>query len=419
MHLRKLRGLLKARTQLNFSITNYQLWYVWRLATIKGYQRFSSSNLHCDLIPGPLPCLLWAVSQKYTLRSTGIASELLKRAAVTQRLSRRQRRCPKDALQKLYNALQRFTTWDFTGMEWVAEVLLQAVTQFAGRSKVYNRNRPLLPMFSKPSARLPARIERWFMDMQDVMNLGEMNWILQISCRHPLPAIENDDTEKLLKAVITKDHAVVLDRVREDRVLRKLSQTIQKRNWESSKRHADLIPFYQVIEELFGSQGMIFHKERIILPANLQQKIIKSANTLGHLGMTKTKHMLRGKCWFTGMNLLISQISGSGSCFDCPLATKSHRKEPNKPSVIPEEAWEQISIDFGEPYPDHQNLVATDQRTWYPVVKLVSSTGFKQTKEKLKKTFAFLDEEPQKMDHHSIQSNLKILQRENDSYIIE
>ena len=34
--------------------------------------------------------------------------------------------------------------------------------------------------------------------------------------------------------------------------------------------------------------------------------------------------------------------------------------------------------------------MATEQRTSYAIVKVVSSTGFKQTKEKLKKTFAYL-----------------------------
>ena len=57
---------------------------------------------------------------------------------------------------------------------------------------------------------------------------------LDFLSRHPLPAIGNDDTEKVLKAVITTEHAVVLDRNREetrqDRVLRKLSQIIRKGN---------------------------------------------------------------------------------------------------------------------------------------------------------------------------------------------
>ena len=61
---------------------------------------------------------------------------------------------------------------------------------------------------------------------------------LDFLSRHPLPVIGNHTTEKVLKAVITTEHAVILDRIREetsqDTVLRKLSQTIRKGNWESS-----------------------------------------------------------------------------------------------------------------------------------------------------------------------------------------
>ena len=57
--------------------------------------------------------------------------------------------------------------------------------------------------------------------------------------------------------------------------------------------------------------------------------------------------------------------------------------------MITKEPWEEISIDFGGPYPDgHYNLVAIDQRTRYPEVEVVSSTAVKPTKEKLKKMFA-------------------------------
>ena len=55
-------------------------------------------------------------------------------------------------------------------------------------------------------------------------------------------------TEKLLKvALITTEHAVVLDRIREEMsqygvhcCINYSSQTIQKGNWESSKRDAEL-----------------------------------------------------------------------------------------------------------------------------------------------------------------------------------
>ena len=262
---------------------------------------------------------------------------------------------------------------------------------------IITAHKPLLPLFNKPTAKLPPRIEKWVMDMQDVD--FEMIYEpgkdeadpLDFLSRHPLPVVRNNDTEKILKASIETEHAVVLDRIREethqDRALQKLSKTIRKGNWETSKKDADLAPFYPIKDEIYEAQGLIFRMERIVLPMELQQKVIKSAHKLGHLGTTKMKQMLRAKYWFPGMNAMIDQMIGH--CFDCQVTTKDRRQEPIKPSVIPKEPWEEISIDFGGPYPDgHYNLVAIDQRTRYPEVEVVSSTAVKPTKEKLKKMFA-------------------------------
>ena len=55
---------------------------------------------------------------------------------------------------------------------------------------------------------------------------------------------------------------MVLDRIREethrDGALPKLSQTIRKGNWETSKKDADLAPFYLIKDEIYEAQGLIF-----------------------------------------------------------------------------------------------------------------------------------------------------------------
>lgn len=60
--------------------------------------------------------------------------------------------------------------------------------------------------------------------------------------------------EKILKAAIETEHAV-LDRLREetrrDTALQKLSLTIKKGNWETSKKDVDLAPFYSTKDELY------------------------------------------------------------------------------------------------------------------------------------------------------------------------
>ena len=38
----------------------------------------------------------------------------------------------------------------------------------APRFKIINAHKPVLPMFNKPTAKLPPHIEIWVMDMQDV-----------------------------------------------------------------------------------------------------------------------------------------------------------------------------------------------------------------------------------------------------------
>ena len=40
--------------------------------------------------------------------------------------------------------------------------------QGAPRFTIVTAHKPLLPVFSKPSVKLPPRIEKWVMDMQDV-----------------------------------------------------------------------------------------------------------------------------------------------------------------------------------------------------------------------------------------------------------
>lgn len=130
---------------------------------------------------------------------------------------------------------------------------------------------------------------------------------LDFLSRHPLPVIGNNSTEKvLLKTAIETEHAVVLDRIKEetrlDTARQKLSTAIKKGNWETSKKEVDLTPFYPIKDELYEAQGLIFRIERIVLPTKLQQKIIKTAHKLGHLETTKTKQMLRAKYWFPGMN---------------------------------------------------------------------------------------------------------------------
>ena len=267
----------------------------------------------------------------------------------------------------------------------------------APRFKIITGHKPLLSMFNKVTAKLPPRIERWVMDMQDVdyelvyePGKDEQD-PLDFLSRHPLPVSGTDNTEKIVKSVINAEHAVVLDHIREetqnDRQLKKLRGIITREDWEKHRKDSDIIQFYSIKDELFVADGLVFRLNQIVLPEKLRRTVIKAAHSMGHLGMTKTKQMLRQKYWFPEMNKMVEQLVRN--CYECQVTTREHRQEPLKMTKIPENPWQVVSVDFGGPYPDgHYNLVVIDKRTRYPEVESLSSTAMKSTKEKLKKIFA-------------------------------
>jgi hypothetical protein len=131
----------------------------------------------------------------------------------------------------------------------------------APKFKIITAHKPLIPMFNKTNIKLPPRIEKWVMDMQDVdfeivyePGKDEAD-PLDFLSRHPLSEKENDGTETVIKAVIHNEHDVVLERLQEvtnkDEQLLKLKECILKSDWERNKKDKDISPYYHIRNELY------------------------------------------------------------------------------------------------------------------------------------------------------------------------
>ena len=175
----------------------------------------------------------------------------------------------------------------------------------APKFKIITAHKPLLPLFNKAAMRLPPRIEKWVMGMQDVNfeliyepGKDEAD-PLDFLSRHPLPETGKDTIERVIKYTVTAEHAVVVDHIKEetlkDTQLQKLSIRILTGDWEQHKKDPDIAPFYSVQNELYVVNDLIFRMNQIIVPTNLQRKVIKAAHHLGHLGMTKNKADVKSK----------------------------------------------------------------------------------------------------------------------------
>jgi hypothetical protein len=136
-----------------------------------------------------------------------------------------------------------------------------------------------------------------------------------------------------------------------------------------------LKPYIDLQAELYESENVILRLNKIVPPENLRAKIVRIAHKQGHLGLSKTKGMIRHKYWWPGMNLEIADTVKP--CFECQISTETKHTE---------QAWTTVEVG---PFPNGRYaLGVTDQYSRYPEVEFTTTTSFEATRKKLKKIFA-------------------------------
>ena len=225
------------------------------------------------------------------------------------------------------------TEKDALAIKW-AKNRLRIYLIGAPKFKVITAHKPLIPMFNKATAKIPPRIEKWVMDMQDVdyeviykPGKDEADPMDYLS-RHPLPGSGGDSTEKIIRWVTKGESAVVIEYIQQetlaDPILQKLGNRISLWDWTKHEKDVDIEPYWKIREELSIIDGMIYRMDRIVIPEKLQRKIIQVGHKLGHLGSTKTKQLLRNKYWFPQMSTLIDETCDK--CYECKVATKEGKR---------------------------------------------------------------------------------------------
>ncbi len=152
-------------------------------------------------------------------------------------------------------------------------------------------------------------------------------------------------------------HEVVLDKIKEetakDRELTERAAAMQTGKW--TKTDPALKPYFDLRGELH-MEGVIQKIDRIIPPESLRDKIVQIAPKQGHLGISKTKEMVRRKYWFPAINSRNDIVAST--CFDSQKATNTQHTEPAKMTKLPEKPLESIEIVFCGPFPSKEYALA-------------------------------------------------------------
>ena len=216
---------------------------------------------------------------------------------------------------------------------------------------VFTDHKPLLSLFNKPRSKPSPRIEGWMLRLQSYRfcvkyQVGKKNPADYLS-RHPIPKYESDEHSKFASRYInfvannSVPKALTLDEVKQettkDSTLQWLMTIIRTNQWHKALKPdvpnvnlRAMNSFVKLKDELCvnDDSNLVMRQNRLVLPESLQEKALAIAHE-AHLGITKTKALLREKTWFPQIDKLCENMIKS--CAQCQAAVSyTHLTLPTK-----------------------------------------------------------------------------------------
>ena len=267
--------------------------------------------------------------------------------------------------------------------------------------KVITDHKPLVALFNNPSSTPSARIERWLMELQQYRftveyRPGASN-PADYASRHPIgdPEAQNYESESeehvsfVAKNAVPK--AITLPEIEsataKDPTLQAVMSAVKSGCWYKAPPNeslSELSRYERVKEQLTCTDTVLLKSDRLVVPSALQERIVDIAHE-GHLGIVKTKALLREKVWLPCMDKMVE--TKVKACLPCQIVTPVYTREPLQMSVLPHNPFDGVSIDFA--YVDGENLlILIDDYSRFPFVEPVSYTSASAVIPKLDKLFA-------------------------------
>ena len=266
---------------------------------------------------------------------------------------------------------------------------------FGGPFTVITDHKPLQLIYNNPRSQPPARIERWFLGLQQydfrvIYKKGSDNPADFLS-RHPQLKVPKCSVAEEYMNFVTVNAAeaaipltVIKEHTSKDPTLIAVQKAVQSGDWTDKL----VKPCLNVKDEIAvdNNNGAVLRGTRIIIPVTLQTRIVKLAHS-GHEGLAKTKALLRQYAWFPNMDKTVKQEIET--CLPCQV-----NGPPNPPELLltpemPDGPWQTIHADFYGPLPTGQYIIVLiDKYSRYPEAEVVNSTSAKALIPKLDAIFA-------------------------------
>lgn len=294
----------------------------------------------------------------------------------------------------------------YSQVELEALALIFAVEKFhmyvyGKKFKLYSDAKAIVFIYGGMSHKSPARIERWGLrllpyDFELIHTPGDGNPADFLS-RHPMEHDhdECDDADLYVNFVVDNSvpRAVTREQIAKathnDEDMRSLRVAIRSCDRGMVKKSKNLIEFLNVFDDLtVSTDGIILRRHQIVVPTSLRKTLVDIAHE-GHLGIVKTKQMMRLKVWFPKLDQLVE--NRIANCMACQTCTPSNSKNmvPMRTEPVPDRVWHTVAGDFFGPLPSGHYLLGMICKTsGYPIVEICTTTSGRAAIPLIDKVFA-------------------------------
>ena len=138
------------------------------------------------------------------------------------------------------------------------------------------------------------------------------------------------------------------------------SYTMRRHSWQDLQvcarwmAKSEFKPYRSQLTELTLEGGILMWGIRVVIRKGLQPQVIKSLHA-NHPGISRMKAITRSHFWWEGLDKEI--VTLRKSCQSCQSNQTNPAVAPLHPWVWPGSPWEQIHVDFAEPFLDHMFLL--------------------------------------------------------------
>ena len=266
---------------------------------------------------------------------------------------------------------------------------------FGKEFTILSDHEPLKILYSakgKPSPRIlrwGLRLQSYDFKIEYIKGSSNPADILSIKPIQTCKQIENE-IEKYINSIIaySTPKAVsvsdIIEHSNRDETIQKVIQCINSNDWGD---HKQLTDYYKIRSELSYKSGILMKGEQIVIPSKLQNPILKASHEY-HLGIVRTKSLLRQKVWWPKINQQIEDMVSN--CTACISHTNIQKTPMGHNSSPIEKPWNKVHVDYCGPFPDgtYYILGIIDSSSRWPELIITKDTSSTNTIKLLKRCFS-------------------------------